>query len=61
MFCKIHSSNVSFTFDTFLNQNVTFFASSFIAILRNDQLFLISKIRIIFIFAASITSAPLTC
>ena len=48
MLCKIHWSNVFFIFDvSSLDQNITYFV--------------FSKIRIIVIFAASITSAPLTC
>ena len=52
-----------FTFDvSFFDQNITFFASSVIAMLRTTNLiFFFQKKRIIDIFAASITVAPLTC
>ena len=58
MFCNIHWVNVFFTFDVFFFIKTAFFASSFTAL---PIYFLFSKIRIIVIFAASITSAPLTC
>ena len=57
MFCSIHWNNIFFTFDVFFfDQNITYFPSSFTA-----RPFCFSFSKIIVIFAASITSAPLTC
>ena len=44
MFCKIHWSYVFFTFDvSFFDQNMTFFASSFVAMLRTTNLVFVFK------------------
>ena len=45
----------------FFDQNITFFASSFIAMLRTINLFFVFKNKNYCYFAASVTSAPLAC
>ena len=46
MFCKIHWSNVFFTFDvSFFYQNITFSPSSFIAMLLRTNLFFVFKTK----------------
>ena len=44
IFCKIHWSSVFFSVDeSYFDQNITFFASSFVAILQTNNLFFVFK------------------
>ena len=61
MFCKIHWNNVVFTFDmSFFLSKQHFLLLLLLICFKRPTYFWFSKIRIMVIFATSITSVPLT-